>query len=181
MKKILFYYFIVMITTSCKSQQKIIDLKSKDILVFNLYNDSIHFINSNYNQNTNLSNHNIMITQNWSGYGSHYFNKEYIFYKDKDTMNIKCFCGQERNYYFKNLGFKKGNYELKFKMPKKSTIGSKIETAKEVQDIIFKNTYVSDENPTQKDKYFKDLKFIEIDLNDTINVKLTEIKTSANN
>ena len=122
----------------------------------------------------------ILITNKWTN-DFMSIEKYYSFIKQRDTMNISCRCGQERNYYFKNLGFKKGNYELKFNIPKESTIGSKIETAEEVQNIMFKNTYLSDENSTQKDKYFKDLKFIEIDLNDTINVKLTEIKTSANN
>ncbi|MET3047018.1 hypothetical protein [Flavobacterium covae] len=192
MKKIIQIFVITFFVISCKAQKIVIETRSKDILVFGFNDENIKLINKpeslyipdkktyksfDTKHNTEIYNKQriLVISQNWSGYGSHYLEKKYSFIREKDTMNIKCKCGQERNYYFKNFTFKKGYYELSFTYSKDKIFGSEIKTTKEIQNTLFKNSYVSDENPTQKDKYFKDLKFIEIDLKDTTNVKLKRI------
>ena len=206
MKKIINICCIILFTFSCKAQDKVIETKSKDVLIFKFKSDNIQLakfyskvhnednsykktIESSENKEIYNNSNIIIITQEWQGYGSHYFDKEYSFVLAKDTMNIKCKCGQNKKYFFKNLEFKKGNYELIFEYPKKyndstkkieSLIiyvkGKQIRTPKKGQDILFKNTYVSHINSTLQDTYFKDLKFIEIDLKDTINVKLKLIE-----
>ncbi|ELY2018409.1 hypothetical protein SL053_002334 [Flavobacterium psychrophilum] len=104
-------------------------------------------------------------------------------------MNVKCKCGQERNHFLKNLKFQKGNFELSFDSQKRYneqtkkyesqinyTLGNQIKTSKKIQNILFKNSYVWWEiNGKSKDIYFKDLKFIVIDLKDSINVKIKKI------
>ena len=53
--------------------------------------------------------------------------------------------------------------------------GSQIESPKEVQHILFNNAFIdATANPetTFKNTYFKDLEFIEVDLADTMNVRL---------
>jgi hypothetical protein len=111
-------------------------------------------------------------------------------------MDIICnHCGSAgTNYYFKNLEFKKGSYELRIEYTKKYNtkekrfekdikyiFGKEIHTSKEVQNILFKNAnYEILRNPKYLDLYFKDLKFIEIDLKDTINVKLKKLDKFKN-
>ncbi|MBF7092542.1 hypothetical protein IUY40_13475 [Flavobacterium sp. ALJ2] len=90
-------------------------------------------------------------------------------------MNINYF-GQGENLYLKRVPFKKGNYELSFKIPKEKISGKKIKTPKEVQDILFRNAYVSPKKPVFQDVYFRDLEFYEIDLKDTRNVKLERVE-----
>ncbi len=200
--RLIIYVILVGFTFSSCSAQKVVNLKSKDVLVFNFKTDDVRlakFYAKVYNQdgtyketiesseNEEISNkENLVITQEWKPMGYGYYQKKYSFILDKDTMNISCKCGQFQNYYFKNLDFKKGNYELKFdfiekydeetkkhKPQIKYILGNEITTSKEVQNILFKNTY---ENSAQQDKYFRDLKFIEIDLRDTLNTKLIKIE-----
>jgi hypothetical protein len=122
-------------------------------------------------------------------YGYEYGIKIHTFVKKKDTMNIKCYCGQEYNLYIKNLEFKKGNYELNFDYGRKYNqqtkkyervenivSGSQIKTPKEIQNILFKNIYVPRDKATRQDFLFKDIKFTVIDIKDTLNVKLKEIE-----
>ncbi|MFV0531967.1 MAG: hypothetical protein ACK5MD_11105 [Flavobacteriales bacterium] len=187
------YIILTIFTLSSCSAQKIINAKSKDVLVFNFKKENVILtkfyakvynqdgtyktaVESSENREVNSKGNFSIITQDWQALGNHYYQKKYSFVLEKDTMNISCKCGQERNYYFKNLEFKKGNYELKFEIPNNRIKGSEIETSKEVQKILFKNAYVPNETPTQQDKYFKDLLFFQVNLEDTINVKLTKIE-----
>lgn len=174
MRKTIIYFLFNLLILSCSAQKNIIDAQKKDVILFNiltdktsLYSDFFIYNNGNFNVTMN----------NWHTIGSRYGKYNYTFIKnEQDTMNIRCFCRQEYNIYIKNLEFKKGHYELKFEMPKNKILGSDIETPIDLQKILFKNTYVPDEKPIQKDKYFKDLKFVEINLKDTVNVKLTKIE-----
>ena len=192
MKKIILYLILGLFTT-CKAQVEV-NSKQRDILVFQTLTDNVKYESIpvkeyipdkkkylKFKRNSNIEVYNkeklIVISQSWSSYGSNHFNKYYSFIKDKDTMNITCECGQESNHYFKNLKFKKGNYELSFQLNKEKILGKQIKTPKEVQDILFKNSYIWwDVKGEFKNLYFKDLKFIEIDLKDTINVKLKLIE-----
>lgn len=104
-------------------------------------------------------------------------------------MSIKCKCGQERNYFLKNLKFQKGKFNLSFDFSKKYNeqatkyqsqvnyiLGNQIKTHKELQSILFRNSYVwGEDNSEFKDIYFKDLKFIAIDSQDSTYVKLKRL------
>ena len=121
-----------------------------------------------------------------SGFGTN----KYVFIHKKDTMKATFFCRQNINYYIKNLKFKKGEYQLKFTFPrkynsktkkyelhKKYAFGNEVKTSKEVQSALFKNAdYEQLRTPKYKDLYFKDMKFIVIDLKDTLNVKFKKIE-----
>ncbi|AZA76556.1 hypothetical protein EG347_02950 [Chryseobacterium sp. G0186] len=205
MKNILIIITINLIFTSCNAQ-KAIDTSSKDVLVFEFINENItlaKYYSKVYNRDNSykktieasenkeiFNDHNIsIITQEWKTIGSKYYQKKYTFIQQKDTMTIHCNCGQERNYYFKNLPFKKGNYNLSFDIPKKYNretktyekdikyiYGSGITAVKEMQNTLFKNAYIPSNEQTKRDLYFKDLKFVEIDIKDTTNVHLEEAK-----
>ena len=128
MKTILYYLIIILSISSCKGQKIIIESKSKDIIVFEFEENNVKHISVKKKYlntkgiiplNTTIYNKNkiIIITQRWQGYGTGHFDKIYSFAKEKDTMNIHCLCGQERNNYFKDIQFQKGDYELNFKIP----------------------------------------------------------------
>ena len=92
-------------------------------------------------------------------------------------MHIRCDCGQERNYYFKNFEFKKGYYELKIKeLSEENILGNQINTPNEGQSILFKNAYVPPDEPVIRDVYFKNLKFREVDVSNTINIQLKKVE-----
>ncbi|WP_106915684.1 hypothetical protein [Chryseobacterium aurantiacum] len=197
MKNILIIVIINLIFTSCNAQ-KVIEATSKDVLVFEFIDGNIQlakYYSKVYNQDNSykktveasenkeiFNNKNIsIITQNWKPMGSRYYQKKYTFIQQKDTMNIYCKCGQEKNYYIKNLEFKRGNYNLSFDNKEsqngiKYITGSDIITMKEMQKTLFKNTYVPSNETTKRNLYFSDLKFIEINVKDTANVYLQEIK-----
>jgi hypothetical protein len=175
------YLLIYLCLYSCKAQNIIVESKSNDILIFNFKEDDIHLLLDKFNTPLYHNNKLIIFKQRWRGYGTAYIKKYYYFlYKKKDTMHIECNCGQERNYYFKNLEFKEGYYKLRLEeLPEENILGSRIKTPIEVQSIFFKNTYVPPDEPTQRDIYFKNLEFIEVDLKDTINVKIKKVGKEA--
>ncbi|AMA49008.1 MULTISPECIES: hypothetical protein [Flavobacterium] len=108
---ILFYLFIFQ---SYKDQKIISDLERKNLIVFNFTdnNSKLFLNNSIYSKDKLRINSSVWSDKNM-GVGN--FNREYYFLKDKDTMSIVCIsCGKAENYYyFKNLEYGKGNYELK--------------------------------------------------------------------
>jgi hypothetical protein len=189
MKTLFFYFFIFLSIYACKIHAQssytdtvIIDIKYKDIFIFNTKGSCIYLLNSFYTEKTYNQKKNIIGIQRWVGDGFDYIKKEYSFIYKKDTMNIICNCKQYTNIYFKNLEFKKGTYELLvhfelYRSLKKIISGNQIKTPKEVQNILFRNAYPWGENGDRKfgDMYFKDLKFIEINLADTVNVKLRKV------
>lgn len=210
MKNVIYIILICFVSISCRAQ-KIIETDSKDVLVFEWENDDVQlakYYTKIYNEDNTykatvetsankevFKDKNInIITQEWKDYGYSYFDKKYTFIQQKDTMNIYCKCGQFRNYYFRNLEFKKGNFDLNFdfgtqyneqtkryEMIRPSIIlGSQIENSKDIQNILFKESYFFEEESSPKNLYFKDLKFYEINLKDTVRVKLIEIKSLNN-
>jgi hypothetical protein len=179
MKKTIYLLIpVYLYLSSCKAQNTIVESKSNDILIFNFKEDNIHPLLDNFNTPLYHNNKLIIFKQKWQSYGTGYIDKYYYFLnKAKDTMHIRCDCGQERNYYFKNFEFKKGYYKLEIKeLPKERLSGSQIQTPKEVQSILFKNAYVPPDEPVQRDVYFKNLKFREIDVSNTINIQLKKVE-----
>jgi hypothetical protein len=207
MRKIVYIFAIIFFVISCDAQKTIVETKSKDILVFGFNHDNVNLINipesfyipdkkiyhtidAKYNKEVYNKKGLLVLTQNWTGYGSHYIDKKYSFIQNQDTMSIACKCGQEQNYFFRNLEFQKGKFELSFTFPKKQNVqtnkyesqinyilGNQIKTPQEVQSVLFKNSYIWWETKGEfKNIFFKDLKFVEIDLKDSINVKLKKIE-----
>ncbi len=187
MKNII-YLFIYLLTSSCNAQNIVIDVAKKDVVLFNFSKKNISLSKDIASYRT--ENFSIAINNRYL-IGSRYGKFNYTLIKsEKDTMNIKCYCGQEANIYIKNLKFKKGNYNLSFNFPriynektkkyekdKILILGKEIKTTKETQNIVFKNAvYTPLEKKIFKDVYFKNLKFIVIDLKDTTNVKLEQIR-----
>jgi len=166
MKKILFYCFIVLSISSCKAQSTPIDLDTKDLIVFKFKKDSINIVNNKYVTEIYNKQDKLVLTQEWVGYGYRYFEKSYIFIKNKDTMNLKCISGQGSNFYFKDILFQKGDYELRFEMPKLIIKGSEL-VDKELNKLTFKNAYIREENSKViKQVPFKELDFYKISLKD---------------
>lgn len=180
------YLFAYLLISSCSAQKKVIESLKQDIILFSFLEKNISLSQASYyNENYSIAmNIRYLI-------GTRYGKFDYTFIKNKkDTMNIKCFCRQEDNLYFKNLKFKKGNYKLnfsfskvynkkseKYEKVKNVTLGKEIKTTKEIQNILFKNAIHSPRKASLfEDVYFEDLRFLEIDLKDTINVKLVQIK-----
>jgi hypothetical protein len=178
-KAVCLLVFIYLFIYSCKAQNRI-DIKKEDIFIFAFKNDNVIL-----GQRVVYSKNNFIIfSKKWGsedmGYGN--FKKHFKFIQHRDTMDLE-FSSQYNNLYFKNFIFKKGYYKLDYlpnnyqkrkNMLSTHSRGSRIETPKEVQHMLFKNAFIdATANPetTFKDTYFKDLKFIEIDISDTINVK----------
>ncbi len=125
-------------------------------------------------------------------YDPDFIRKEFSIVKEKDTMNIFCFCGPSTNYYFKKINFRKGSYIIKSKDSQywiltpntfQEITGKDIKILNEkAQKILFKNKLLLSRNPAlskkellRKDVFFKDLEFKAIDFSDTENVKLESV------
>lgn len=167
--------FVIMVVCSCKIQT--FNPDKQDIIIVDLQNDdaslsdySLYYIpdkkkyipiktgNKQIFKDKNV----LVFSQVWisDGMSSANMNRNYMFTKDKDTMSISCDrCGQQRNFHYKNFHFKKGNYILYFANTENLIKGNKIENLK---NSTFSNN-------------LKKIKFIEVDLSDTINVKLKPI------
>lgn len=187
MKKVTFL-LIYLSVFSCKSQAiDIVNSKNKDVIAFfvNQTGEKLKNPKAIYNSRNYFL---IQRTRANYNYDRNYHEAYFQFIKDKDTMNIKCYCTQGVNYIFRNLQFKKGTFNVSFDFPKKYNeqtkkyvelkniiSGNQIKNTKEIQKVLFTNFYVSPDEPIQKDIYFKDLEFIEINLKDSINVKLDKI------
>lgn len=194
MKNFICLFFCLFIIQSCNAQKNYtVDIKRKNLLVFNVLNDDMKLSlrESVYSRNKTIITSTIWANEDM---GTGFFMRKFIFIQQNDTMNLICnYCGRGgHNYYFKNLKFQKGDYEINYNYSKKYNekekryendikyvLGKQIKIPKEVQDVLLTNAFIEfTGNPTtsSKDTYFKDLKFIEVDLFDTINVKLERIE-----
>ncbi len=166
MGKIFVYCFIIISISSCKSQSSIIELDNKDLVIFKFRKDSISILNNKYVTEIYNNQRKLVVTQEWRNYGYGYFEKNYIFIKNKDTMNLKCISGQETNFYYNNILFQKGNYELQFERPKLSIKGSEL-ADKELNKLTFRNAYIREGNSKIiKQVPFKKLDFYKVSLKD---------------
>lgn len=175
MRKVFVCLFVCLFSQSCQSQKHIFDIKNYDIMLFKLNNDEVLFAKK-YTEALVTKNNFYLTTSRWKLLGGPYGSYYILLNSKNDTMNLKCYCGQEENLFLKNLPFKKGNYELSFKRSNEKKLGKEIKMPKEVQNILFKNAYVSPKKPVYQDVYFRDMEFYEIDLKDTTNVKLERIE-----
>lgn len=198
----LIYLILILFFNSCSGQKALLDFKQKDIYVFNFVKKNIKSIppkekvsirrastsnNIDFNIELNTSEeiyndkNNIIQTQKKeTNINTNYFEKKFSFIKDKDTMNINCVCGQNRNYFFKKVKFIKGDFELHVNFPKKYNklkkiyeekipyrFGKDIKASKELKALVFQ------EGKNEKTKIkFEKIKFIQLNLNDTANIKL---------
>lgn len=177
-KKMLYLMKILLLLTmfSCKAQDNIINMKSKDFHIFYFLDKNVHLLNADDVSEIYNSDGLICLTQEWAPYGSRYIKKKYSFVQDVDTMNITCYCGQERNYFFNKIRFEKGDYELNldYDYSKREIIGSDIRR-ENTPHLFLKNVYTPKEKNTQQDISLEKVKFIKIDLNDTQNTQLIKL------
>lgn len=169
MKNLIYILICLFICESCKSQERAIEYEN--LIIFDIRNQKIKLKDSL----RSLLIHKNLIFVNDRRYVDIPRAMKIAFVKDKDTMNIVLNYGNWGNIYVKNFEFKKGNYHILADIHKNS---QKIKLKKEQlpkQNIISKNEYVKEERK-RRDIELKDMIFYEVDLNDTINVKLTEIK-----
>jgi len=174
---LLVYLFSSLLLYSCKAQNPYtINSRNKDIIIFEINTKKI----KNKYSDIYVSNYSIEMVNHSEnedmGYSKFKYFKYFSFINKKDTMNIECQCVQKHNYFFKNLDFRRGNYKLNFERKKEKLFGRKIVTQKEVQNILFKDIYISDKKLTSQYVYFKDIEFYEVDFKDTTNVKLDRIE-----
>lgn len=174
---LLVYLFSSLLLYSCKAHNTdTINSRNKDIIVFKIDTKKI----KNKYSDIYVSNYSIEMVNHSEnedmGYSKFKYFKYFSFIHKRDTMNIECQCIQKHNYYFKNLDFQRGNYKLNFEIKKEKLFGRNVITQKEVQNILFKDIYVSDKKFASQDAYLKDIEFYEVDFKDTINVKLKRIE-----
>lgn len=117
MKKFI-YLFILQACNAQKSDT--VDIKRKNLLVFNLLNDDMKL---SLRESIYSKNKAIVISTNWSNedMGTGFFIRKITFIRKNDTMNLVCnYCGRGgHNYYFKKLKFQKGDYEINYNYSKK--------------------------------------------------------------
>lgn len=109
-------------------------------------------------------------------FDSSFYKKEFDFIKNKDTMNIYCFCFDATHYYFKDLEFKKGSYFLNIKKKLTEIKGSDLIVSKRVKAIIFKDYYKNNNNIQQKDLLLNSMSFEVIDFSDALNIQLVPME-----
>lgn len=107
-----YLYLLVYVSFySCQAQNTVVESMKNDIIIFNFKEDNITLLVDKFNTPLYQKDELVIFKQRRQNYGLGYFDKYYYFINDKkDTMNIKCNCGQARNYYLKNFEFKKGYY-----------------------------------------------------------------------
>jgi len=174
---LIFILFLV----SCKTKQIILGVKNNDIYFVETKEKNVVVLFSIYNKN------NFFIQKRGRSRDMvPRFKKGITLIQKTDTMQVLCFCGQEKNYYFKEIEFKKEVYFVSFlnDSPHVSVnksvyeiTGEKIKTPKSVHNVLFKNTLIHKpkEGYSHENLSFKDIKFKVINFSDTINVKLIPI------
>lgn len=156
----------------CRAQDTIIDLKSKDIHIFNFSNKSVSLRNTHGVCELFNKDGLICLTQEWFPYGSDYINKTYSFVQEADTMNIHVNFGQEAYFfYLYNIEFKKGDYELTMHDWSKEDLirGKDICTNHYCVNILFERVYGQIQTNSESkfnDIYFNDINFYGIDVLD---------------
>ena len=178
MKNYIYILVCLFIYFSCKSQEKAIEYENENLIIFKDFDPTIKVIDNN--MSVHLLTYKNLIFVKDRIYSDIPRPMKLSFVKDKDTMNIVLNYGNWSNIYVKNFKFKNGNYQIVTNINSKSK-KYKL-TKKEIpkQKIISKNEFMGKDND-RKDVELKDMFFYEVDLSDTINTKITEIKTSANN
>ncbi|MBS3737378.1 MAG: hypothetical protein KGY51_00065 [Psychroflexus sp.] len=181
MKKSIFHITIVMILLfSCKTtEQLIIENKHYNIIFLQFTEANIESANYNF-----YSEKNILIT---SLEHSRDFNPKFehllTLTKDLDTMRLKCTFPVYKNFYIRNVNFKKGDYIVKYNNSKNGLlnnselveiIGKDIKTPGSTQNILFQNLSITDSinGHTIKDIELSDIQFTIMDCADTKKVKL---------
>lgn len=151
MKKVFIYIFIIWFTQSCKSQDTKKSINNNDVRIFSFIDKNV-FAKSEY---LNIDGK-LVLNQEKSIIPSP---KTYIFYQNKDTMSIKCFCNYENNILMDSIEFIKGKYEINI---------IKILRKKQPQKLTKILNTDSFEN-------YRNLFFYRISLKDTTNIKLEKI------
>ena len=115
MKLINYLFIILVMVLSCKSQSvKTQNNQGNDIIIFNFYetkgNISSKKENNHFIQNLIVHKKNKFMFEYKNDYVPS--PKNFEFYKNNDTMRIKCICNWYNNLIIDDLVFMKGYYEL---------------------------------------------------------------------
>ncbi len=161
MRKVILIIFSLAFTSCGAQNQTIIDLKRNDLIAFSFIENGIQLIKLPYEQEIYNKKRIIILKRKWANIGKDYFEKQFVFVKKIDTMKISCNCGQEKNLYFKDIEFKKG--EIEIELPSNLNI----EKAKDIfSDKKLNNTNVVNSynlNNKGRTDTFVDLPFRELD------------------
>ncbi|WP_298545893.1 hypothetical protein [uncultured Aquimarina sp.] len=169
MSKIIFRLCFYFAFTSCGAQnQTIFDLKKNDVIAFSFLENGIKLVESSHNQEVYNSNQLIVLKRRWANIGKNYFEKQFIFIKELDTMKISCNCGQEKNLYFTDIKFEKGEIEIQLPSNLNLEKAKNIFSDKKLNNTNVINSY-NIKNKGQKDTFvdlpFKELEFLVISKN----------------
>ena len=175
MKHIFALSLLIVLINGCYSQKNLPKEKQSDVFVLD-NRDDFSLVEHYPNKLAIKDEKHLVFFQEWLGYGGGDIDKEYVFYKNKDTMVVRCNCGQAYNAYFKNFKFQKGKFNLKDDSKNKIIKGRDISTSKNLQNIIIKNVNPWDGKGNFLNYKYQDIKFREIDLLDTINVHLKKVE-----
>lgn len=168
---------LVLQLLSCAAQQVILPKeKQSDIIIID-NSSNIDIYETNINRLVMKDNGHIVFFQKWEDYGDTYAEKQYVFYKGGDTMKINCSFGQQRNIYFRNYEFQKGNFELSYKYDSSVPLlrGEQINVSDKTKKTIIKNVLEWGGSGVFKNTKFEDLTFFEVDMSDTSNKKWTKL------
>ncbi|GGX16010.1 hypothetical protein [Aquimarina muelleri] len=168
MKKVILIIFSLAFTSCGAQNQAILDLKKNDLIAFSFIENGIRPIESPYEQEVYNKNSIIILKRKWANIGKDYFEKQFVFVKNLDTMKISCNCGQEKNLYFKDLEFKKG--EIKIELPSNLNLekakdifsDKKLNNTSAINSYNFNNKGLKD---TFVDLPFNELEFLIISKN----------------
>lgn len=167
-------FIILIIVNSCNTQKDIFDIKYSNVAILEINKDSFKpFI---YTKKINnlyvevIKQIDFPLMKDWSFY---------FFTKNNDTMRVRYKSYKINDeYYLKDLKFKNGYYEIKFKKEPLKIEGKYIISNKRIRNIIFKNYIyrgVAKEKYNYSDIKLEDMKFKLIDFSDILNVKLIPI------
>ncbi len=172
MKKYILISLYVFIFLACKSQEEVIEYENDNLIIFDISCSSIKFIDKNDYSIFLLKHKNLIFIKDFK-HSDIPYPTGLSFTNGKDTMNIILNYGNWGNVFVKNLEFKKGYYEINRLKKSKLRKLNKDEIPK--QKIVSKNVFISGEDK-RRDIELKDLLFSELDLKDTVNVEILELK-----
>lgn len=161
MKKVILIILCLAFSSCSAQNQTTLDLKKNDIIAFSFIENGIKSIESKYEQEIYNNNKIIILKKRWENIGKNYFEKEFVFVRKLDTMKISCNCGQEKNLYFKDLKFEKGEIEIELPSNLNTEKGKNIFSDKKLNNIKVINSHNS-KGKGQKG-IFIDLPFRELD------------------
>lgn len=171
MTRYLLFLFANLLPVLCFAQNikfDTIDVDRQDILVFNFIEHDISLVEFAYGTICIYKDKNMIGLRNrWRGYGSSYIDKKFMFTQGCDTMRVAINCGQNCNFYFRNMEFRKGDFNIRIADkydPNTLIKGEDISCDIYLNNLFLKNAYR--DYQIKEDRYFKYIDFYEINMQD---------------